>query len=131
MASTRFKKGVCPNPNGRGGSKEKFKVPPELRGLMARLKKSAPEALEIMLEKMIEQQEDGSVLKNEKIAEKIIKMYFDTLKMSEDMKREHNKSLKGDEEPEVPQTRQESKPRFSLTVVNPQTKDKVKVSNES
>lgn len=111
-----FEKGVCPNPAGRKGGKEKDPTPPELRRFLAKIKAAQPDALDIMIESMVKTLPDGTVLKDTKIAEKIIGLYFQALKVSEDIKA-RNRSEKGIDTGEKKPV--ESTPKFTTEVVNP------------
>lgn len=118
-----FEKGVCPNPAGRKGGKDKDPVPAEVRRLMARLKNVSPQALDIMIEAMVKTLPDGTVLKDVKIAEKLIQMYFATLKVSEEIKSKNK-------EVDAPKadSKEESRPAFTMSVVNPTNGKLVSVS---
>ena len=119
-----FEKGVCPNPKGRGAGKDKQDVvPPEVKRLLNKLKNISPAALDIMIEQMVKTLPDGTVLKDVKIAEKLISMYFATLKVSEDLK---GKTKVESDKPVADDT--PSKPKFTLEVVNPTNGKKVSVS---
>jgi hypothetical protein len=118
-----FEKGVCPNPAGRKGGKDKDPVPAEIRRLMARLKNVSPQALDIMIEAMVKTLPDGTVLKDVKIAEKLIQMYFATLKVSEDIKAKNKPA--SDTPLEQPKS---GRPEFTLEVVNPTNGKKLSVS---
>lgn len=126
MANPDWEKGgKSPNPKGRGkGNKDKDPTPAEMRRMLSKLKKITPEALDILIEEMVKVLPDGTIIKNEKIAERLIQLYFQTLKVSEDLK-----SKKPSSDP-VEAPVEEKKPKFSLTVINPQTKDKLNVSGE-
>jgi hypothetical protein len=119
-----FQKGVCPNPKGRGaGNKDKDQIPPEIKKMLHKLKNISPAALDVLIEAMVKTLPDGTVLKDVKIAEKLIQMYFATLKVSEDLK---VKTKPASELPAADET--PSKPKFTLEVVNPTNGKKVSVS---
>ncbi len=121
-----FEKGVCPNPAGRKGGKEKDPTPPELRRLLGKLKNIQPEAVDVLIENMVKTLPDGTVLKDTKIAEKLIGLYFQALKASEDIKARNKK-----ENGELSNAPQEpSRPKFTLEVVNPSTGAKVGVATQ-
>lgn len=124
-----FKKGEPrqPGPGRPKGGKEKDPTPPELRRFLAKIKQAQPQALDIMIEAMVKTLPDGTVLKDTKIAEKVITLYFQALKMSEDLKARNKKESEGNEggKPAEP-----SKPKFSLEVVNPSTGKLVGVKTE-
>lgn len=123
-----FKKGEPrqPGPGRPKGGKEKDPTPPELRRFLAKIKQAQPEALDIMIESMVKTLPDGTVLKDTKIAEKVITLYFQALKMSEDLKARNRK-----ENEEVASAPVEpSRPKFSLEVVNPSTGKLVGVKTE-
>lgn len=122
-----FQKGVCPNPAGRKGGKEKDPTPPELKRFLAKVKAAQPEALDIMIESMVKTLPDGTVLKDTKIAEKVIGLYFQALKLSEDIKA-RNKKDSGESTAPV---KEEVKPKFTLEVVNPTTGKVVGVKSAS
>lgn len=99
------------------GSLQKDPTPHELKRFLAKIKQAQPTALDIMIEAMVKTLPDGTVLKDTKIAEKVITLYFQALKMSEDMKA---RSKKESEVSEGKST-EPVKPKFSLEVVNPST----------
>lgn len=123
-----FKKGEprTPGPGRPKGGKEKDPTPPELRRFLAKIKQAQPEALDIMIESMVKTLPDGTVLKDTKIAEKVITLYFQALKMSEDLKARNRKENEGASSAPV----EPSRPKFSLEVVNPSTGKLVGVKTE-
>lgn len=123
-----FKKGEPrqPGPGRPKGGKEKDPTPPELRRFLAKIKQAQPEALDIMIESMVKTLPDGTVLKDTKIAEKVITLYFQALKMSEDLKARNRKENEGASSAPV----EPSRPKFSLEVVNPSTGKLVGVKTE-
>lgn len=123
MANPDWEKGgKSPNPKGRGkGIKNNNKLPPELKRILNKLKKVTPEALDVMIEAMVQTLPDGTVIKNEKIAKELIQLYFQTTKVADELESRNDSE-------ETSQPVEEKKPKFSLTVVNPTTKDKVNVS---
>lgn len=123
-----FKKGEPrqPGPGRPKGGKEKDPTPPELRRFLAKIKQAQPEALDIMIESMVKTLPDGTVLKDTKIAEKVITLYFQALKMSEDLKARNRK----ENEEVVSAPAEPSRPKFSLEVVNPSTGKLVGVKTE-
>lgn len=122
-----FQKGVCPNPAGRKGGKEKDPTPPELKRFLAKVKAAQPEALDIMIESMVKTLPDGTVLKDTKIAEKVIGLYFQALKLSEDIKARNKKDSGESSAP----AKEDAKPKFTLEVVNPTTGKVVGVKSAS
>lgn len=99
-------------------------VPPELRRMLSRLKNVSPKAIEVLIRKMITTLPDGTVVEDARIAEKLISIYFATLKASEDIK---NKNAPKSETPQEQDARP-VKPKFTLEVVNPTNGKKLAVS---
>lgn len=107
------------------------KLPPELKRLLSKLKGTSSTALDILISKMVRVTKDGEELTDEKIAEKILKLYFQAMTFAEDIKRAEGRKAaeKSTDEIEPQQTIAPTKvsSRFSTTVKNPSTGNVVQI----
>jgi hypothetical protein len=110
-----FEKGTSGNLKGRGNAKEIDPTPAELKRMMKLLRGVSPKAVELLIEAMVKTMPDGSVLKDTKIAEKLIDIYFKSMRASEEIKQANKGAEKVVDKPE------DNRPKFSLEVVNPTT----------
>lgn len=109
--------------NKGGRPKNDPRIPPELRKVFAKLSRVCPEAVDIMIEEMVKKKADGSIVKDVKIAEKLIQLYF---KAAMEVA-----ALKKDTDDGAQVVEQEAKPAFSLRVVNPSTGNKLEIEQKT
>jgi hypothetical protein len=86
--------------------------------------RAGPRAVQVMVDAMFHTAEDGTIIPNVKVAEKVVAIWAQIFKIKADLQKGEKDAL--------PVAVQEGtqNARFSMTVVNPSTKDSVTVATK-
>ena len=94
-------------------------IPADLAKIARIARKAAPQAMQLMVDSMVIKQEDGTLVPNVKIAEKVVAIWAQVFKMEADLQ-------KGDKDA-TPVAGGEARASFQMTVVNPTNNSQVSV----